>query len=88
MTWRRRSLRLVTYLRSAWRSPDGQVFELQFHTPASFDVKMSGHDLHEQLRLPSVSAQERKRLEAEMQRQFTSVRTPPGVRSITAPEIP
>ncbi|TQL02662.1 hypothetical protein [Cellulomonas sp. SLBN-39] len=75
-------------INSAWRSPDGQVFELQFHTPTSFDVKMRGHDLYEQLRLPNLSAHDRARLEAEMQRLFDTVPTPPDARTITAPEIP
>lgn len=74
-------------INSAWRSPDGQVFELQFHTPTSFDVKMSGHDLYEQARLPGVTTQEETRLQAEMERLFSTVPTPPGVRSIRAPEV-
>lgn len=33
-------------------SPDGQVFELQFHTPQSFDVKQNvTHGLYERFRL-------------------------------------
>jgi hypothetical protein len=30
----------------------GQTFEMQFHTPASFDAKMQTHVLYEQERLP------------------------------------
>ncbi|SFJ64234.1 hypothetical protein [Cellulomonas sp. KH9] len=74
-------------INSAWRSPDGQVFELQFHTPTSFDVKMRSHELYEQIRLPNISPQERARLEAESQRVFATVPTPPGAPSIPAPEI-
>ena len=74
-------------INSAWRSPDGQVFELQFHTPASFEAKMTTHELYELARLPNTTPTERARLEAEMQRLFGSVPTPPGVRSITSPEV-
>ncbi|WP_156043723.1 hypothetical protein [Cellulomonas sp. URHE0023] len=49
---------------------------------------MSGHDLYEQIRLPDVTPADRARLEAEMQRLFSTVPTPPGVQSITPPEIP
>lgn len=73
-------------INSAWRSPDGQVFELQFHTPASFDAKMRSHDIYEQVRLPNISPEERARLEAESQRVFATVPTPPGAPSIKAPE--
>jgi len=74
-------------INSAWRSPDGQVFELQFHTPTSFDVKMAGHDLYEAARLPHVEPAEARRLEDEMRRLFSTVPTPPGVRSLSASEI-
>ncbi|WP_156043724.1 hypothetical protein [Cellulomonas sp. URHE0023] len=63
------------------------MFELQFHTPTSFEVKMSGHDLYEQARLPGVTPQEAARLKAEMLQLFRAVPTPPGVRSIAAPEV-
>jgi len=74
-------------INSAWRAHNGQVFEVQFHTPMCFDVKMKGHDLDERARLPGVAPEEEAQLRAEMQRQSSTVPTPPGVGSIEAPEI-
>ena len=74
-------------INSAWRSPDGQVFELQFHTPTSFDVKMRSHDVYERLRLPNLSRQERTRLLAETVRIFETVPMPPGATALRGPEI-
>jgi len=75
-------------INSAWRSTTGQVYELQFHTPTSFDVKMSTHELYEQLRLPGVAAAEQARLASQMNQLFASVPLPEGVRSIPVPEVP
>lgn len=39
-------------LNTQLRSPDGQLFELQFHTPQSFDVKQNlTHKLYEEFRV-------------------------------------
>lgn len=53
-----------------FRSPDGQVFELQFHTPESFNVKQNmTHGLYEELRiLPEDSP---KRI--ELKKQITKI---------------
>jgi hypothetical protein len=36
-------------------SPNGQKFELQFHTPESFKLKMDTHSLYEEARIPTTS---------------------------------
>lgn len=41
-------------------APNGQKFELQFHTPESFEFKNDNHYLYEEARKPNVS-EERKR---------------------------
>lgn len=43
-------------------SPSGQKFELQFHTPESFKLKMQTHILYEEARLPSTSTKRVKEL--------------------------
>ena len=43
-------------------SPSGQKFELQFHTPESFKLKMETHSLYEEARLPSTSTERVKEL--------------------------
>jgi hypothetical protein len=43
-------------INSRWRSPeDGQLFEVQFHTQLSFEVKQLTHPAYERLRTPSIS---------------------------------
>ncbi len=60
------------------RSPSGQVFELQFHTPESFAAKTEGHLLYEEWRAPGTSLERRTALEAEMSERFRMVPIPPG----------
>jgi uncharacterized protein YukE len=48
-----------------WRdSKTGQVFELQLHTPASFDAKMATHEIYERVRIGAATAED---LELERQ---------------------
>lgn len=49
------------------QSPDGQNFELQFHTPESFDLKQHKlHELYEEYRKTSTSAARKRDLLKEM----------------------
>jgi uncharacterized Zn-binding protein involved in type VI secretion len=62
-----------------FRSPEGQVFELQFHTPESFNVKQNlTHGLYEELRILPNDSPKR----AELQQQITNISndhiTPPA----------
>lgn len=41
-------------INSRWRTKDGQLFEVQFHTEVSFEVKQLTHPAYERLRTPSV----------------------------------
>lgn len=69
-------------INSTWRSPDGQLFELQHHTPTSFETKMSAHEMYEEQRLPSTSNERKDELAAAMDRLFAQVRVPedaPGI---------
>lgn len=69
---------------SAWREPTtGHTFEVQFHTPASFDAKTQTHVLYEEERLPSTSPQRVKELQDEKGRVFDSVPRPSGSSSIS-----
>ena len=50
-------------------SPNGQKFELQFHTPESFKLKMETHSLYEEVRLPTTPKtrkDELRKLQIEM----------------------
>ena len=46
-----------------WRSPEGQMLEIQFHTGASFEGKQLTHSAYERLRSDSASDDERFELE-------------------------
>jgi hypothetical protein len=52
-------------INSRWREPEsGQIFELQFHTRASFEAKQLTHPAYERIRNPETSDDERAELEA------------------------
>lgn len=69
---------------SAWREPKtGHTFEVQFHTPASFDAKTQTHFLYEEERLPDTPPQRVSELQKEKGRVFDSVPRPSGSSSIS-----
>jgi hypothetical protein len=62
---------------------DGQLFELQFHTPESFRVKDEAtHHLYEAMRQPGISPQEYERLYREQMKIAGQLRPPPGIERI------
>jgi hypothetical protein len=71
-------------INSRWRVPgSGHLFEVQFHTQASFDAKQETHPAYERLRSSSTTETEQNEL-VEFQRRVTArVVVPTG-----APEIP
>jgi hypothetical protein len=55
-----------------WVTPEGQRFEVQFHTPESFHAKHEvTHRAYERLRIPSTSDTERREL-SDFQREVSS----------------
>ena len=71
-------------INSNWVSPNGTVFEVQFHTPASFYVKENlNHKLYEEWRLPTTSVARQQELVAEMARNIASIEVPGGIPSAT-----
>jgi hypothetical protein len=74
-------------INSRWRVPEhGQVFEVQFHTQASFDAKEATHSAYEKLRIGVPTPSEQKELE-DFQAQVTAqVPIPPRVSDI--PDYP
>jgi hypothetical protein len=67
-------------INTTFRSPDGQLFELQFHTPQSFDVKQNlTHALYEQARVLPAGSQERAAIGAQMKNISDSVQIPKGI---------
>jgi hypothetical protein len=70
-------------INSRWRVPEnGQVFEVQFHTEASYEAKQETHAAYERLRGPATPKDEQERL-VEYQRAVNArVPTPPGATDI------
>jgi hypothetical protein len=64
------------------RTPDGYIFELQFHTPESIEIKEINHKLYEEQRLASTSAERSAELGRIMSANAASIPTPPNVGSI------
>lgn len=65
-------------LNTNWQSPDGTIFEMQFHTPASFQVKESNHVLYEQQRSLPASDPEAVALAEQMAVAKDTIPIPPG----------
>lgn len=73
-------------INSFWREPTtGHTFEVQFHTPASFDTKTQAHSLYEEERLPSTSPQRANELQQKLNHVFDAVPRPSGSSSISLP---
>jgi hypothetical protein len=68
---------------SRWREPgSGQIFEVQFHTKASFEAKQETHWAYEQLRTGSATDSERDELRAYQRQVSAAIPVPPGVSEI------
>jgi hypothetical protein len=74
-------------INSRWRVPEnGQLFEVQFHTEASYAAKEETHPAYEKLRVGVPTKAEQRELE-EFQKQVTArVPIPPGAAEI--PDYP
>ena len=72
-------------INSRWRDPAHDlVFEVQFHTGASWDVSQRAHTLYEAITDPATPPQERKRLRSIYGEMSATVPAPPG--STTIPD--
>lgn len=69
-------------IQSAFMTPDGMPFELQFHTLDDLMAKNASHRLYEKWRLGTTSPLERAVLGARMYNMYEPVETPDGVLDI------
>jgi hypothetical protein len=70
-------------INSRWRVPEnGQVFEVQFHTEASFRAKQETHVAYEKLRSPDTPKAERDALEDYQREVSTHIPMPRGATDI------
>lgn len=66
-----------------WREPSsGQIFEVQFHTRASFEAKELTHKAYERLRCPATTDTEREELHDFQRTVSAKVPIPPGATEI------
>lgn len=64
-------------------SPKGQVYELQFHTPLSFDVKQNEtHALYEQYRVLDPATPEARAIEKQLIDISSKIPTPPNMQDL------
>jgi hypothetical protein len=69
---------------SRWWDPEGKVlFEVQFHTPESWEAKQQTHDIYEKLCDTRLTPAERRQLEEQQRRTVASVPVPPSADTIT-----
>lgn len=74
-------------INTTYRTSDGELFELQFHTPESFDMKQNvNHEFYEQMRVLPEGAPEWQILKDIMVRNSASVPIPEGVSTIRMPK--
>lgn len=66
---------------STWRTPKGQLFEVQFHTPESYSVKSSPEirAMYEEARAAGTAPERKTELEKLMYEKYGVVVPPPGV---------
>jgi hypothetical protein len=65
-----------------WRTLEGQLFEVQFHTPESFAAKQETHGAYERIRSPGVSKQEVRELRAFQREVSARIPMPDEVNTI------
>lgn len=66
---------------TVFQDPSGVRFELQFHTPQSFRIKMSNHKIYEEARLVPNTSSGRSKLRdllGAQERRWGTVKSPPG----------
>ncbi|MCC5481156.1 ATP nucleotide 3'-pyrophosphokinase [Streptomyces barringtoniae] len=73
-------------LNTGWRAPvSRQLFEVQFHTPASKFAQEETHKLYEEQRLPSTRPERKKELQGQQDAIFAAVPVPDGARTLAPP---
>jgi hypothetical protein len=65
-------------INESWSTPDGQVFELQFHTAESFEVKSESHAPYEEARAEGTSPARAKELNDQMTKMSDAIPVPDG----------
>jgi hypothetical protein len=68
---------------SRWQDPRSNMrFEVQFHTPESWEAKQETHDIYEKMTDPTTTPMQRSRLEDEQRRISARITIPEGAEGI------
>jgi hypothetical protein len=69
---------------SRWSEPEHKVlFEVQFHTPESWEAKQRTHDIYEKLCDTRITPAERRQLEEQQRRIVAAIPVPPSAGDVT-----
>jgi len=69
-------------INTRWRTAGGQPFEIQFHTPESFEAKQLTHQAYERIRSPATTSSERRELFAFQAEVSTMIPVPTGAHGV------
>ena len=61
---------------------DGNKFEIQYHTKASYEAKQKTHKLYEDIRKGNLSSEEMQKLTKEMHEVFDAAKVPDGIERV------
>lgn len=76
-------------INGTWMHPaSGAAFELQFHTPMSWQITKETHEMYEAMRLQSNSPETRRQLSNLIAAEYAKAPRPEGVAGLTADAIP
>lgn len=70
-------------INSRWRTSDGQLFEVQFHTPESFEAKQLTHGAYEGIRNPNTDPRDVEKFTDFQQEVSSAIPMPDGVLDIS-----
>jgi len=65
-------------------STNGQSFEIQFHTPESYDIKLKNHILYQEARKPGITKERKKELMQQMKNNSYVLTTPKDIAKLTS----
>lgn len=85
MTFSRNSWSNPDYkgINTRWQTQEGQMFEVQFHTPESFAAKQETHEAYEKMRNPLTSSQEKAEIRAYQREISSKITIPDNIGDIT-----
>lgn len=76
-------------INTSWMDPrSGAAFEVQFHTPKSWEITKLTHPWYEEMRLPSTPPERRRELEARIAAEYEGAERPDDVAGLNRGSLP